>query len=283
MFVLDCDTEEAYQDVAARGLPVTMTVKTARGYHLYFAYPDGLAIGNRTGLLPGCDIRGDGGYVVAPPSLHPSGIHYKWIHDVAPAAAPGWLLDLLTMKERRAALPKGKGGRAGEEVRDPAAYIAAAFDREINTLINAQEGERNNTLNTAAFNLGQLVPSGMIREFDVFKALEGAALASRQFEERFARLDLDDEVERGGGQWFTYPPRRCYVPPTCGGGVRLAFVEVGFRHLDCLVNQVEGCLVSDELHLSAWEKAGNPIGPQGCRAADDVPPTIGENYPDVDR
>lgn len=177
MFVLDCDTEEAYQDVAARGLPVTMTVKTARGYHLYFAYPDGLAIGNRTGLLPGCDIRGDGGYVVAPPSLHPSGIHYKWIHDVAPAAAPGWLLDLLTMKERRAALPKGKGGRAGEEVRDPAAYIAAAFDREINTLINAQEGERNNTLNTAAFNLGQLVPSGMIREFDVFKALEGAALA----------------------------------------------------------------------------------------------------------
>lgn len=168
LFVLDCDSEQAYEDAALRGLPVTMTVKTARGYHLYFTYPQ-MPVGNRVGLLPGCDIRGDGGYVVAPPSIHPSGIHYKWVHDVEPAAAPAWLLDMLTMSV--------KGRVRVGEIRDPGGYVAAAIERETATLMGAVEGERNKTLNTAAFNLGQLVPSGKVSEFDVFKALEGAALA----------------------------------------------------------------------------------------------------------
>lgn len=59
-------------------LPDTVRAITGRGgNHLYFHYT-GNDIGNRTGLLEGVDIRGEGGYVIAPPSLHPNGTEYAW-------------------------------------------------------------------------------------------------------------------------------------------------------------------------------------------------------------
>src|SRR3989338_3312049 len=47
------------------------------GLHLYFQYPSE-RMANRVGLLPGLDIRGEGGSVVAPPSIHASGNQYSW-------------------------------------------------------------------------------------------------------------------------------------------------------------------------------------------------------------
>lgn len=59
-------------------LPETITAITGRGgYHLYFQY-SGTDIGNRAGLIEGVDVRGEGGYVVAPPSIHPNGTEYQW-------------------------------------------------------------------------------------------------------------------------------------------------------------------------------------------------------------
>src|SRR5215211_4889930 len=52
-------------------VPVTATVKTFRGHHYYFKHP-GFNVRNRTGkgaLAPGVELKGDGGYVVAPPSI----------------------------------------------------------------------------------------------------------------------------------------------------------------------------------------------------------------------
>ena len=54
---------------------------------------------SRVGLRPGLDLRGDGGLVVAPPSLHPSGRRYVFeadhhLAERAPAPLPGWLLAL---------------------------------------------------------------------------------------------------------------------------------------------------------------------------------------------
>lgn len=50
------------------------------GYHFYFRYPELTRdiLGNKANILPGVDIRGEGGYVVAPPSLHESGKKYEW-------------------------------------------------------------------------------------------------------------------------------------------------------------------------------------------------------------
>jgi len=69
-------------------LPETVRVITGRGgAHMYFHY-SGSDIGNRAGILEGVDIRGEGGYVVAPPSVHPNGTEYQWEiapDDMAPA------------------------------------------------------------------------------------------------------------------------------------------------------------------------------------------------------
>lgn len=75
-------------------LPRTAEVATGGGgRHLYFGHPGG-TLHNRAGLRPGLDVRADGGCVVAPPSVHPSGRRYEW--RIAPQHArladlPAWL------------------------------------------------------------------------------------------------------------------------------------------------------------------------------------------------
>jgi len=62
-------------------LPDTAQAITGRGgYHLYYHY-NGNDIRNRAGLLEGVDVRGEGGYVIAPPSVHPNGTEYIWEYD----------------------------------------------------------------------------------------------------------------------------------------------------------------------------------------------------------
>lgn len=76
-------------------LPDTVEASTGGGgRHLYFAHPGDITR-NRVGLLPGIDLRGDGGYVVAPPSIHGSGEPYRWVRSpevLYPVPLPPWLL-----------------------------------------------------------------------------------------------------------------------------------------------------------------------------------------------
>lgn len=62
-----------------KGLPITATAKTGGGgWHLYYKHPGG-PIGNSTKKIASLtDVRGDGGYVVLPPSTHTSGGIYEW-------------------------------------------------------------------------------------------------------------------------------------------------------------------------------------------------------------
>lgn len=64
----------------------TRKVQTGKGFQLYFDHVPGLK--NRARLMPGLDIRNDGGYVVAPPSIHPSGIPYQLVRDIPQAELP---------------------------------------------------------------------------------------------------------------------------------------------------------------------------------------------------
>ncbi len=67
-------------EIGAAALPDTWMVETPRGgRHLYFQLPDGAAPGNRAELIKRVDVRGDGGYVIVPPSSRPDGKAYRWV------------------------------------------------------------------------------------------------------------------------------------------------------------------------------------------------------------
>ncbi len=72
-------------------------VRTGGGSHAYLVYPDNTIVRNSAAkLAPGLDIRGAGGYVVIPPSVHSSGSVYEFVReDCAIAPAPEWLLEML--------------------------------------------------------------------------------------------------------------------------------------------------------------------------------------------
>lgn len=79
-------------------LPRTVEASTGSGRQLYFVHPGGAALG--AGEQPtGIKVSGDGGYVVAPPSVDAKGRSYAWLPgcgpgDVAVAPLPPWLLAL---------------------------------------------------------------------------------------------------------------------------------------------------------------------------------------------
>jgi hypothetical protein len=103
LWVLDADGAEgikALADLEAEygTLPETPTVRTGGGgMHKYFTLPAGVNIKCATRIAgKRLDVRGSGGYVLAPPSLHASGNRYEWItsiEDVSLAAAPEWLVE----------------------------------------------------------------------------------------------------------------------------------------------------------------------------------------------
>lgn len=97
LVVIDIDPARADEGLSQfeSALPTTPLVHTgSNGRHHYLRGPDGVELKNSVSMLaPGVDVRGDGGYVVAPPSLHASGRRYSWdagadIDDIAIAELP---------------------------------------------------------------------------------------------------------------------------------------------------------------------------------------------------
>jgi hypothetical protein len=88
--VVDCDNKEAVDFAKRNGLTSPIAVKTTRGMHYYFKHPGGgIELRNKVGTnpgynwysVPGLDFRGDGGYVVAPPSIKIGGNIHEVVHE----------------------------------------------------------------------------------------------------------------------------------------------------------------------------------------------------------
>lgn len=107
--VVDCDTEEAFQNFNENFLPdsvITPIAKTPKGYHIYFQHRPGLS--NSVRAISGTDLRTSGGYVIAPPSIGPNGHGYEWFNglslkNVKPAPMPDFVFDIL--KQSAASVP----------------------------------------------------------------------------------------------------------------------------------------------------------------------------------
>lgn len=143
-------------------LPDTLSASTGGGgKHYFFAHPGGdvlLRSLNELDGLPGIDIKADGGYIVAAPSLHASGAYYAWDVDgpasplsdsageLSIAPAPEWLLALLSR-------PRGNAGTFASQTahdRRPNDGSAASVDQDgrywlSRALERAREGTRNET------------------------------------------------------------------------------------------------------------------------------------------
>ena len=153
----------------------TATVRTGGGgVHLYFVRD--AEVHNSASSLPGVpfpiagiDLRGVGGYVVAPPSRHRSGRRYAWLGGDAPAPAPLWL--------HPAPAPRSRP-RPSLEPNGCTRYGLAALRDEADRVRRASVGCRNNELNRAAFSLGQLVAAEHLDEAMVWGTLREAALAA---------------------------------------------------------------------------------------------------------
>jgi len=156
--VLDCDSQKAQEHIE-EFLPdslITPIANTPRGgQHLYFAYEK--ALPNKAGILPGLDIRNDGGYIICPPSPGLNGTRYQWLPglvlgEVQPAEMPPALLSYLTKHnaqqetpERNISFKKGtrdedlfhialgmaKGGMAREEVEKATIQFAQSCNPQL--------------------------------------------------------------------------------------------------------------------------------------------------------
>ncbi len=153
---------DAWTQIAnsAGGLPRTVTVLAGSGHsmHWYFRLPDEVTLGNTAGNLgPGIDTRGEGGYVICPPSQHPSGQKYIWIlspFEAPVAPIPDRILDLLLPKQRQLppAPPRIASGDCERGMR--------ILEEECHRVAKAVEGTRNQTAFTAAAAIGNLVAGG---------------------------------------------------------------------------------------------------------------------------
>jgi hypothetical protein len=204
LVVVDVDLErggaESLQILtcAGRELPPSLRAETGGGgFHLFYRRPAGLVVPNTAGRLPnvaeplpGIDLRGDGGYVVAPPSVHASGRPYRWssegTRDLAPM--PRWLWPrppspVITVV-------------AGRRTAGASPYGHAALVQEICAVRRLVVGQRNDGLNRAAFCLGTLVAGGELAEDLVFTELLAAAI-SVGLDEREAQATIRSGLDAG--------------------------------------------------------------------------------------
>lgn len=178
-------------------LPISLTaLSPSDGVHLYLLQDDdGPPITNRGNLPEHVDVRGLGGYVIAPPSIMgpdavkgQSGLRYRW-HRREPvgglAKAPTALIEVLRDKggkpaadppAQNPAMPIDRAAAPHVDVDDAVRkYAIAALDGECEEIRKAPSGRRNAQLNTSALKVASLVAAGALNETFARQCVEAAA------------------------------------------------------------------------------------------------------------
>jgi hypothetical protein len=173
--------EETWPDMAA-----TFTVATGSGAgrHYYFiaeTMPPTTRAMN-LGVGGNLELRANGTYVVAAPSIHPETNNpYKVaiespvlsIRDFMPFVE--WLRSLKPAQRQQGA---ASAAPPSPQVKNNGRWAAAAMESEIRSLLAAPIGSRNDALNRSAYNLGQIVGDGLLAENQVEAALVAIGYAS---------------------------------------------------------------------------------------------------------
>jgi len=230
LVVIDCDRHPGGNDgikafnrlLRANGgtlAGVPMTRTSRGGAHLFFKQrQNGEPLGNGRGELPdGIDVRGMGGFVIAPGAVLPDGKKWQAINGMPLLAdahkagtipdLPQWLADIIRPNRQRrnghgtdeyapglVDIPGATGGLHGQ------AYAAAALKGAAAELSATPTGKRNETLNAVAFRLGTMIERGWIDEKTVSEALLDACAANnylREHDHRATMKTIESGIEAG--------------------------------------------------------------------------------------
>jgi hypothetical protein len=182
-------------------LPQTRMASSPSGsIHRYFRHTGlGTKIKTTASVIgDGIDVRGDGGMVIAPPSVNLDGRRYRWINKLPIAAMPAWLIELT--REKPPSISQRAVAGIRRPIEGPSKYGATALQYEIDNIHQAEVGHRNAVLNKAGFSLGQLVAIGLLDEAEVARLLFEAAAA-------WGNPSKDSDVIRRGIQAGMRHPR----------------------------------------------------------------------------
>ena len=137
MWVLDVDPAHGGRETLAAlieqygPLPETASVLTGGGgWHFYYLQPAGMRVPLSKGKLgPGIDVRGDGGQVVAPPTIHPdTGEPYRWANLCPLGDGGAWTFQV----RQRLVVPLLSMPELDDEFEDsPAAWVRAQYDWQV--------------------------------------------------------------------------------------------------------------------------------------------------------
>ncbi|WP_308208556.1 bifunctional DNA primase/polymerase [Paractinoplanes aksuensis] len=162
-------------------MPPTRCARTGSGgWHLYYRHPGG-ALAAKLHGHPGIDLKADGGYVVAPPSIHPGTRQpYRWVGDRPVVEMPPPLLaacrPTATAATAATPAPGPTPTTSGRGISSPAALLAAHLE----AVARAPEGRRRNTLYGAARGVARMVAAGALTATDAHAALYTAGRAAGQ-------------------------------------------------------------------------------------------------------
>jgi hypothetical protein len=289
-FVLDADVEpgETVEEVLKRladavgPIPAgPITITQSGGMHLWFEMPDGVEVRNSAGRIRGIDWRGEGGFVVMPPSSMEDGKAYSWA--VAPWEKPfpqptPRILDFV-LQRGDFAREKGKKAPASPDSGNPAtgrkpqkptsrpasspadrrkkAAALTAFDEEISTLEGLSD-DRNNQLFRSTANLAEFVAAGYLSQPTVEAALERAS-------------HTNGEVEKKGLQ---------SVLATIASGMRTGLAKPrDLSHIDEDAARKEARRSSSSRPPEPPEPSDAPTPPQGSSRARSTSPKPEDPFP----
>lgn len=158
LVILDIDDPD---QVKPDDFPPTFTVSTGKGFHLYYRTPGTKLFRSLVRWRAGVDVRGEGGLVVAPPSLHVSGIRYLPLDTSTPIAPISNELHALLPPFQAKPVISLPDDWEPAEADQPNSAVTAEWMLE--EMRDAPAGERNATLFKTALRIAHLVEIGWLR------------------------------------------------------------------------------------------------------------------------
>lgn len=182
LYIIDCDSDEAYQKIQSL-LPdsfLTPIVLTPRGgHHLWFKCSNGGLLRSVPGVLPETDTRGNGGYIIAPPSINEHGGTYQWaegldLGSVAPQELPQDIVSTFG------------GGSGGDGGRSIDGFVNTTHDD--NDYIILHKGHRDQDL----FSIGMALADGRYKRSNIVQVLN---ILAKNCNPPFPENELSDKIK----------------------------------------------------------------------------------------